>query len=111
MIEHRCATEPTLAMVYSAADASAEEPLVGEASSLHETDKGLFTLEAPKTRSGRVRCARDFAMLSICTCGESITDEEVAAHQGIIQCKKAGCETKWVSTYTGSCSQPPLIHA
>jgi hypothetical protein len=82
-----------------AAGVSAEEPLVGEASNSHETDKGLFTVEAPKTHSGCVHRARDFAMLSVCTCGESISDEEVAAHQGIIQCKKAGCETKWVSKH------------
>jgi hypothetical protein len=74
-----------------------EHPIM-EAGQPHETGENTFMVDAPKTRSGRVCCARDFAMLSVCTCGESVSDEEVAAYRDIIQCKKAGCETKWVST-------------
>jgi len=45
----------------------------------HHNDENLFTLDVPKTRSGCVCRAWDFAMLSVCTCGELVTDEEVSA--------------------------------
>ena len=60
----------------------------------HHNDRNPFTLDAPKTQSGHVCHAQDFAMLSVCTCGEPVTDEEVSACQGIIQCKKAGLRDK-----------------
>ena len=59
-------------------------------------ETSLFT-DAPKTRSGRVRRAQDFALLSECICGEVVSSEEVLANLEVIQCKRAGCETKWVS--------------
>jgi hypothetical protein len=70
---------------------SDEECPIAEVGHLHETDKNPFTVDASKTRSGHVRCVQDFAMLSVCTCGDSILDEEVATYQDVIQCKKAGC--------------------
>jgi len=86
---------------------SDEERPVVEVGHLHETDKNPFTVDVPKTHSGHVRCVQDFVMLSVCTCGESISDEEVATYQDDIQCKKAGCETKWVSpVIICSCSFP-----
>jgi len=62
----------------SAAVSDEEHGPLAEVGHLHETDKNPSMVDAPKTRSGRVR---DFAMLSVCTCGESISDEEVATYQ------------------------------
>ena len=60
-----------------------EHPIT-EAGQPHETGENPFTVDAPKTRSGRVRRARDFAMLSVCTCGESVSDKEDATYQDIM---------------------------
>ena len=65
----------------SAAVSDEEHGPLAEVGHLHETDKNPSTVDAPKTCSGRVRRVRDFAMLSVCTCGESILDEEVATYQ------------------------------
>ena len=58
--------------------------------------ESLFT-DAPKTHSGQVQCAQDFAILSECVCGEAVSGEEASADLEAVQCKWAGCETKWVS--------------
>lgn len=57
-----------------------------------------FTVDAPKTRSGRIRRTRDLGNTSECTCGNVVSPEEISAAVGVIECKRAnrGCETKWV---------------
>jgi hypothetical protein len=56
-----------------------------------------FTRGAPATRVGRVRRTRDFAMLSECTCGVAVSQDEISAGRDVIRCKRTGCETQWVS--------------
>ena len=59
----------------------------------------LFNVSAAlSTRSGRTRRTWDFAMLSDCTCGVRVSNDEAEAKVGMINCKKTGCETRWVST-------------
>jgi hypothetical protein len=48
----------------------------------HETGKNPFMVDAPTFKL----CNAVLRTLSICTCGESISDEEVAAYQDIMRC-------------------------
>lgn len=57
-----------------------------------------FTVSALETRTGRKRKTRDLhAMLAVCTCGEAVTENEIAQDENVIDCRRAGCETGWVS--------------
>ena len=57
----------------------------------------LFTQEVPTTRAGHICCAHDFTMLSECTCGAIVTQDEISAEHDVIRCRRPGCETIWVS--------------
>lgn len=73
--------------------------MTASANTLHNAldDTTPFTvIDAPATRSGRIRRTRDFAMLSVCTCGEAVSPDEISTGEKVIQCKKTGCETRWV---------------
>jgi hypothetical protein len=52
------------------------------------------------TRSRRKRKARDIGDLSQCLCGETVSPAQIHTGTEIAQCKTAGCETKWVSTFS-----------
>jgi hypothetical protein len=53
---------------------------------------------APTTRIGRKRKARDLnAILQVCTCGQTVTGDEILRKEGVIKCNAIGCETGWVS--------------
>jgi hypothetical protein len=74
---------PRLAPLMQHVDASTENP---------------FTVEAPETRAGRKRKARDLhSILVVCTCGEAVSESEISQNRDIIRCRRAGCETGWVS--------------
>lgn len=70
------------------------EAIIQESDGINTTSE-VFTLDQ-QTRSGRVRRARDFAILSECTCGATVSEEEIAAKEAVIECRKRGCETRWV---------------
>ena len=53
--------------------------------------------DLPPTRSGRKRKAKDLQAISDCLCGEAVTEDEISQATCVIQCKKPGCETLWVS--------------
>jgi hypothetical protein len=55
------------------------------------------TVDPMRTRYGRARRARDLTVLSECVCGVTVSSDEILEKQAVIQCKKAGCETQWVS--------------
>ncbi len=62
-----------------------------------QNDTIPFT-DAPRTRSGRTRRARDLhAVLRTCVCGEEIDGDQI--DEGIITCKQEGCETGLVSGF------------
>jgi hypothetical protein len=57
-----------------------------------------FVLDAPETRVGRKRKTRDLhSMLVVCTCGQAVTEDEISQARDVIMCRRAGCETGWVS--------------
>jgi hypothetical protein len=58
--------------------------------------KNRLTQGAPVTWVDRVRRARDFAMLSECTYGVAVSQDEISAGCDVIRCKRTGCETQWV---------------
>lgn len=49
-------------------------------------------------RSRRKRKARSMGNLSQCLCGLTLSQVEVADSVDVIQCKRTGCETGWVSS-------------
>ena len=60
--------------------------------------EGQFTaIDASGTRSRRARHTRDFLTLSVCTCGQNVSNDEIEAQTNVIRCRKSGCETIWVS--------------
>ena len=62
------------------------------------TMDGQFTVDAPMTRVGRKRKARDLqSILVVCTCGQAVSESEISQNANVIKCKHAGCETGWVS--------------
>jgi hypothetical protein len=65
---------------------------------LDASSSNPYTVYAPETRTGRKRKARDLhAMLAVCTCGEAVTEFEITRDENVIECRRAGCETIWVS--------------
>jgi hypothetical protein len=48
-------------------------------------------------RGNRKRRAKHPTRLYECDCGEVISGGEIERGEGLIECKKAGCETRWVS--------------
>jgi hypothetical protein len=57
-----------------------------------------FTFDALETRVGRKRRTRDLhSILSVCTCGLEVSEEEIVQNKDVILCRRAGCETGWVS--------------
>jgi len=57
-----------------------------------------FNLDGPATRIGQKRRARNLqAILEVCTCGQCVTQEEIANSQNTIKCTSIGCETQWVN--------------
>jgi hypothetical protein len=62
------------------------------------TMDGQFTVDAPMTRVGRKWKARDLqSILVVCTCGQAVSESEISQNANVIKCKRAGCETGWVS--------------
>ena len=60
--------------------------------------ESLFTVDASMTRAGRKRKALDlYSLLVVCTCGQAVLESEISQNTGVIKCKRAGCETGWVS--------------
>jgi len=56
--------------------------------------------EVPATdegRGSRKRRGKHPTTLYECDCGEIISGSEVERGEGLIECNKAGCETRWVS--------------
>src|ERR1700733_5416780 len=53
----------------------------------------LFTQEVPTTRAGHICCAHDFTMLSECTCGAIVTQDEISAKRDVIHCRRPSYET------------------
>ena len=56
--------------------------------------------EVPATNEGRgnrKRRGKHPVTLYECDCGEIISGSEVERGEGLIECNKAGCETRWVS--------------
>lgn len=49
------------------------------------------------TRSCRKFKAHDMVDLSQCLCGDTVSSAQIDACVDVAQCKKAGCETGWVS--------------
>ena len=62
-----------------------------------------FTQGAPATRVGWVRHTPDFAMLSECTCGVAVLQDEISVGCDMIYCKRTGCETQWISLTHSHC--------
>jgi hypothetical protein len=57
-----------------------------------------FTVDAPETRAGRKRKTRDLhSILSVCTCGHAVSEDEILQNTDTIMCQRPGCETGWVS--------------
>lgn len=50
-------------------------------------------------RGGRKRHGKHPSTLYECDCGEIITRNEIEQGDGLIECNKAGCETRWVSPW------------
>jgi hypothetical protein len=98
--EQNPTTTSTLMTIDSAAVSDEEHPLA-EVGHLHETDKNPFMVDAPKHVQAVYAIVRDFAMLSVCTCGESILDEEVTTYQDVISARRlvARQNFKWVSPF------------
>lgn len=46
-------------------------------------------------RTSRVRRKRVLDDLNTCNCGDIVSSNE----EGVIECKRPGCETRWVSFY------------
>ena len=56
--------------------------------------------EVPATNEGRgsrKRRGKHLTTLYECDCGENISGSEVEQSEGLVECNKAGCETRWVS--------------
>lgn len=71
------------------------QPVIEEAPLEIHNSETEFTVNAPETRVGRKRKAKDLStMLEVCTCGNKVEELE---RLEAIQCKRAGCETGWVS--------------
>lgn len=71
------------------------EPLIPPESITTTTPESL---RGRPIRSARKRMAEVLTELSECACGRQVTDEEVVNREGVVKCKKTGCETQWVST-------------
>ena len=57
-----------------------------------------FTVDAPTMWVGRKRRGRDLhSILVVCTCGHTVLENEIERNEDVIKCKRAGCETGWVS--------------
>jgi hypothetical protein len=57
-----------------------------------------FTVDAPTTWVGQKRRACDLhSILVVCTCGHVVSENEIEENEDVIKCKRAGCETGWVS--------------
>ena len=75
-------------------------PVIGGGSPVARVDAtdSYFTVDAPETRAGRKRKARDLhSILAVCTSGHAVSEDEILQNSGIIMCRRAGCETGWVS--------------
>ena len=46
-----------------------------------------------ETQPRRIRKKRNIADLNVCNCGDVVSPDEA----DIIECKRIGCETRWVS--------------
>jgi hypothetical protein len=51
------------------------------------------------SRTGRIR-KRRVIDLKACECGSTVTDVEIEAGDGVIQCRVQGCETGWVRYFS-----------
>lgn len=57
-----------------------------------------FTVDAPMTQAGQKRRVWGLqSILVVCTCGQTVSENEIEEDENIIKCKCAGCETGWVS--------------
>ena len=54
---------------------------------------------ATEGRGSRKRRGKHPTMLYECDCGEVILGGEVERGEGLIECNKIGCETRWVSPW------------
>jgi hypothetical protein len=78
-----------------------ETPAIGSSIIPDDTniqpDEDTTLADPPPARSGRKRKAKDLQAISDCLCGEPVTKDEISQATCVIQCKKPGCETLWVS--------------
>ena len=65
----------------------------------NENNKSLFSIEAPQTRVGRSCHAHNLEDLFICKYGSLVTKADIERKVNVIQCKRADCETRWVSKF------------
>lgn len=61
-----------------------------------EDDSTTELLGNQSTRGSRKR--RTIVHLANCLCGTRVSTEEIVCGEGIVRCKKSGCETEWVSS-------------
>ena len=54
--------------------------------------------DEPPIRSRRKRKIVDVGSLSQCLCGQTVSIAQIETGQDVAQCRKAGCETEWVSS-------------
>ena len=47
-----------------------------------------------ESRPRRIRKKRNIADLNVCNCGDVVSPDEA----DVIECRKIGCETRWVSS-------------
>ena len=73
-------------------------PGLATALPLDASSDNPFTVDAPETRTGRKRKTRDLhAILAVCTCGDAVSESEITRDENVIECRRTGCETGWVS--------------
>ena len=56
-------------------------------------------LPVTEGRGSRKRRGKHPSTLYECDCGEIITESDIERGEGLIECNKAGCETRWVSPW------------
>ena len=62
-------------------------------------------------RGSRKRCGKQPSTLYECDCGEVISRDDLKQGDGVIECNKAGCETRWVSVHQISTARHELLTA
>lgn len=69
--------------------------------SLAEVDREVGSSSHTSGRQTRKR--KNAAIIYDCICGEVVSQDDIQRRNGVIECRRPGCETRWVSARSFLC--------